>query len=307
MSARLGADRGNAEQGSELRIAANLGIKDEVELIEQAIAHLRRIGVDLIIACDNGSTDGTVEILDRYRCEETFWVAQFDDLEPIDIWLQRNVELVKKAEADWIIFLDVDEFWLPASGNLKECADLADADVLTVDRFNVPLSQAGVVPVDFVPEKYDELLLIADPIRDFRTRLKEDDSLPWIMSPRGRKVMARPKLIAGLHVGMHDIVPSDSTSLRRCTPKDLLIAHLPFTTWTRFERKIRNVRRVFAVHDAYFGPDLAWHWRRWLAVDDRGQLQDEFDHQIFDAEEMAEFRRTGVIRSAAELFRQRAT
>ena len=36
---------------SDLRIAAYLGVKDEVELIERSIDHLRAIGVDYIMAC----------------------------------------------------------------------------------------------------------------------------------------------------------------------------------------------------------------------------------------------------------------
>ena len=42
-----------------MRIAANLSVKDEVELIETTIAHLHAIGVDVIVACDMGSTDGS--------------------------------------------------------------------------------------------------------------------------------------------------------------------------------------------------------------------------------------------------------
>ena len=46
-----------------LRIAAILGVKDEVELIEGTIAHLRAIGVELIVVWDVNSTDGTQDIL----------------------------------------------------------------------------------------------------------------------------------------------------------------------------------------------------------------------------------------------------
>lgn len=55
---------------SDLRIAAYLGVKDEVELIERSIDHLRAIGVDYIMACDMSSTDGTAELLEKYRAPD---------------------------------------------------------------------------------------------------------------------------------------------------------------------------------------------------------------------------------------------
>ena len=41
-----------------MSILALLGVLDEVELLPHAMEHLRRIGVDRIIALDAGSTDG---------------------------------------------------------------------------------------------------------------------------------------------------------------------------------------------------------------------------------------------------------
>ena len=46
-----------------MKIAACLGVKDEIELIRPVIAHLRRIGVDHVFASDAGSTDGTETVL----------------------------------------------------------------------------------------------------------------------------------------------------------------------------------------------------------------------------------------------------
>src|SRR5262249_44263751 len=115
-----------------MRIAAHLGVKDEIELIEASIAHLRAIGVDLIIAVDGYSTDGTAEVLASHRGED-FWFVQMNYLEPVDgarSWLDRNLDLVKQAGVDWAIFLDADEFWLPASGSLKDCAGIAAHDLL---------------------------------------------------------------------------------------------------------------------------------------------------------------------------------
>lgn len=51
------------------KIAAYVGIFDEAELIRSVIDHLRSIGIDLIIAFDSYSTDGTAEILKSYRSD----------------------------------------------------------------------------------------------------------------------------------------------------------------------------------------------------------------------------------------------
>jgi len=94
-----------------------LGVKDEIDLVEKTIAHLRAIGVDLIIAVDSYSTDGTADVLEAYRSDD-FWFIQMSDLEPDGpdkAWLRKNLELVQKADADWVIFLDADEYWIPAS------------------------------------------------------------------------------------------------------------------------------------------------------------------------------------------------
>jgi hypothetical protein len=86
----------------------------------------------------------------------------------------------------------------------------------------------------------------------------------------------------------------------------LLITHLPFTTRARFKRKVDNARKVIAAHDEYLGKHLAWHWRHWLTLAEQGRIDEEFDRQTLSVEAIAEFRASGVIRSAAEVFAERA-
>jgi hypothetical protein len=217
-----------------------------------------------------------------------------------------NVALVWSARADWAIFLDADEYWIPASGSLKDCAGLADADVLAVDRLNIPLGTDGpLMPSRLVPEQYGGLLLTCEPVYDLRTHMHDNPGAVWIRAKAEAKVMARPERIGSLALGGHEIVPGDTAPLRHHRPDDLIIAHLPFTTRSRFTRKVDNIRKIFSVHDRFFGDTTAWHWRRWLTLADQGSLDQEFDRTVFDAAAITELRARGIIRSAAEIFRER--
>lgn len=292
-----------------MRIVAYLGVKDEVELIERTIEHLRAIGVDLIIAVDSRSTDGTAEILQSYESKDNFWFFQMDDLEsdgPEQMSLRRNIEVIKRAEADWVILLDADEYWLPASGSLKDCAGLSTSDVLVVDRFNVPLRRSGaMMPDELTPNRYSEIFLFVEPIPNLRAQLQENPRTAWIQGVPVPKVMARPKRIAGWAVGMHDVIAACGSQLVRSKPSDLIIAHLPFTTFSRFARKVENIRGVFARFDAYFPGEMGWHWRRWVTLADEGRLREEFEQQVFSEGAIADLRRCRIVRSAAELLENR--
>lgn len=287
-----------------MRIAAILGVKDERELLPDCIGHLRAIGVERIHAIDAGSTDGSMEWLEARHADGDVDLHHFSDQDPdAHGWARLNVALAQASDADWVIFLDADEFWIPASGRLADCAELARSDVLKVHRFNVPLGPAGLLTADGGPPRgADGLELIARPVPDFRARLEGGDPLPWIRGVPVHKVAARPSHVASMDDGGHDVLARDGLVTRVAWASDLLIAHLPFTTPARFARKVANIRRVFAVHDAYFGEHLAWHWRRWLSLSDPDAIAAEFALQAFDAGALAQLRAEGAIRDARALF-----
>lgn len=290
-----------------MRIAAHLGVKDEVELIEPCIDHLRAIGVDLIIACDMGSTDGTYEILEKHRSDDGLWAYRVTELDPDteETWTRAAMALIKSAKADWAFFLDADEFWIPASGCLKQCRALAEADALSVPRYSIPLAPGGpAMPNLLVPERYEDLLLIVEAIPDFEVNLREN-VVASVVHIVDDKVMARPECIAGVTTGGHGTIPINSMPPRQMRPDDLVIAHLPLTTRPRFRRKINNIRGSFRMRERFWAHHGAWHWRRWLALADQGRLDEEFDRNVYDWQTISAMRAEGVIRSAAELFGDR--
>jgi glycosyltransferase involved in cell wall biosynthesis len=293
------------------RIAAQLSVKDEAEIVEHSIAHLRSIGVDHIIAVDIGSTDGTLEILEKYQADDFQLIRLSDRAVSAEATAQDALALqsFKSAPADWVIILDADEFWIPASGTLKECEALDHLDVLSVQRYNVPLGPDGpLMPDSLVPEQYDNLLLITEVLPEIRKRCILNPDMPWILVAEEPKPMMRPTKVFGLTAGDHDVL-AGGAKLRRAKASDVFIAHVPLSTKRRFEKKVANIVALFARDgvDLFAGPEAwqndpnAWHWRRWAALAREGRIAEELLRNTFDQMRIASMRKRRAIRTAAEL------
>jgi glycosyltransferase involved in cell wall biosynthesis len=140
------------------RIAALVGVKDEVEIIGASITHLRQIGVDHILVSDAGSTDGTLDVLETERRAGDVVVTHVDPAEIVDYDTEsaRAVELARSSGADWVLIMDADEFFIPATGSLKDCRHLHDADVIVADRFNVVVMPRHLLmPTMLTPQHYE--------------------------------------------------------------------------------------------------------------------------------------------------------
>lgn len=291
-----------------MTIAACLGIKDEIDLIRPAIAHLRRIGVSHIFASDAMSTDGTETVLAEMARQGGLDHLPFDD-RGLDAAGEEALTLdimdrARRIRADWLLFVDVDEFPLPRGGRLDTHPALANADVLILERYNVVVRATGAaLPLPDPLAAPDEILLHvpAENRHAVTTRLRADPEAAWIMGQPAPKVMLRPDRVHTTAEGHHDAA-ADPT-LRRLTPPGFFIAHLPFTTQDRFARKIANIRAALDAAGAAWPPDSAWHWRRWLDnIDRRGGVAGEMARNIVTEDQLATLRATGLVQSAPALW-----
>jgi len=293
-----------------MKIAAVLGVKDEIELIRPAIAHLRAIGVDHIIASDAGSKDGSAEVLAEEARGKAFELMFFDDTvyDGGEAEERSTAEAMKRAErvdADWVLFCDADEFWLPATGHLKHTRALAQAEVLSVARFNEPLLPAGVaIPFPALPVTYSDVLLYApeEGQKATQARVRQDPDAPWIAAIPAEKVMLRPDKVASTGPGHHTAVALAGREIAVARPQDLVIAHVPFTTEARFARKVANIAAAVAASGHEWSSTSAWHWRRWLQTREReGGIADEIARNTVLDSEIEALRQAGLVKSAAEL------
>jgi Glycosyl transferase family 2 len=104
-----------------MKLVMTLLVRDEADIVDAQIAFHLHAGVDFVIATDNGSHDGTSEILESYaRAGYLHLIRQGgDNMEQVE-WVTRMARLAATDfGADWVINSDADEFWCSHGAPIK--------------------------------------------------------------------------------------------------------------------------------------------------------------------------------------------
>ena len=200
--------------------------RDEADIIDSHISFHLRAGVDFFIATDNGSLDGTTEILERYAREGVLHLIREpgQDMRQEE-WVTRMGRMAaSNFSADWVLNSDADEFWWPRGGTLP--------DVLAT----IP-PRYGVVRClwrHFAPRP-DTHPFFAE-----RMAVRLSLSHPW-NDPENpfnvnQKVAHRADGEVVVAWGNHDVSAAGLPSPRGWYPIEVL--HFPLRTPEQFERKV---------------------------------------------------------------------
>jgi hypothetical protein len=111
-------------------------VRDGADLVDANLRYHRAQGVDLFVVGDNGSTDGSLEMLERYQRDGLITLERIAGpvREAQGEGRTRLARLAWELGADWVFHNDQDEFWWPLTGDLKQA--LADIP----DRFGLVLA-----------------------------------------------------------------------------------------------------------------------------------------------------------------------
>lgn len=217
-------------------LAMTLMVRDEVDVIRPMIEHSFAQGIDLMIVTDNGSVDGTTEILEEFAGSGRL-VLRHD---PVHMKQQHSTvtqmarDAATKFHADWVINADADEFWQPV------------ADGRTVGEIFAELSadyRAVVVPVwDMTgPPAMSGTGLQRLLYRD----LRPVDELRRL----GVLAHATPDTV---HVGDPDVVVAQGNHYVNFEPNgepprelQVEVQHFPWRSWEQFERKVVASGRAY--------------------------------------------------------------
>lgn len=199
-------------------------VKNEADIIEITAKHLLAEGVIQLLIADNGSTDGTLEILRQLA--QTLPVTILSDNEPAYYQAEKMTWLADQAYqhgATWVIPFDADELWFGLNRNLAQTLERSSSSYMSATLYNQFPQENGAWLTDIVPH------------------------------PDG-KVCFKPDGVLSLNMGNHSVagalLPADG---------QIAILHRPWRSFEQFEHKVRQGAKSLEL--ANLPAEKGWHWR----------------------------------------------
>ncbi len=165
--------RGPLLSGPPLGVAVVAIVKNEADYLEEWLAYHLALGVDHFVIYDNGSTDGSAELLERYinhgLVTRIDWPIGGGQLAAYNHSLR-----MFGAAARWLAYYDPDEFLVPlADDDIPSfLARYPDAAVLRVPRVEIGFSGHRTKPEGLTIDEYTGVADVLGLDRDLPPRVK---------------------------------------------------------------------------------------------------------------------------------------
>lgn len=271
-----------------LKLSMNMLVKNEVDIIADNIKFHSKMGVDSFIVMDNGSTDGTREILDDLRHRYELIIIDRPDAKYKQS--QWKTEMAFKSRsmmgADWSIANDADEFWLPESGDLKK--ELTHwGSVIYCPRFNMQLDE------NFHEKNYryyNSCLQVKSPILNKNADLINDDKLSIMLSKITGKVIVNNHGLLRVKGGNHRAWHTRN-AWAYTESSNISVFHYPVRNKNHFLENIKNRSGLLHSNKNRMGD----HYRRWVRLYNEGKIEEEITRFVLTQKEIRVLKEIGVI------------
>ena len=219
-----------------MTLAMTMMVRDEADIIETMIEFHLAQGVDVVLVTDNGSQDGTAEILEQYAADGRVQLTH----EPVQKKQQGQLvtNMARRAHtefgADWVVNADADEFLRPVDPALTLGEVFAQLP-RSLGAFTVPVVNLVGPPAWSGPGP-SRLLW-----RDHRT--EEQLHLAGVHAqPTPNAVHVGDAGVVVKQGNHHVSIPSTGAPPEHLR---LEVLHLPWRSWRQFEHKVDIAGRAY--------------------------------------------------------------
>ena len=253
-----------------MTLVMTLLARDEIDVVDAWLAFHLNAGVDVVIATDNRSRDGTTEVLEEYaRTGQVHVIHEPGEDLRQDEWVTRMARLAAtEYGADWVINSDADEFWWPRGDSLSEVLSAVPPRYGTVGAFlRVFCPRPGE---EHFAERMTVRFSALAPIND-----------PASLYKPIRKVVHRGHPEIQVTRGNHALVDSPFAPLRGWFPIECF--HFPLRSAAQCAHKAQLQGAAFEKHIAR--PPTAYHADMYEALRS-GRISEYYERLVVSDKEL---------------------
>jgi hypothetical protein len=265
---------------------------DQGDILQDFLDWHLDLGVDLILALDHGSTDGSRELLERYartRPVEWFPIEERDitKYSPADALAAMARD---RYGADWIIHCDADEFLCTTGRDLRTVlAHARDTGITLIDvprrTMTGPALEPGQRATQALTLRIDRTV-VPTPEHQVTWELPA----PFVFLDVGGHLIVRADAFARYGAGAHVGTTTHGTS---ATLDELYILHYAIRGYDSLRTKVRNTETWLQANQ-HLAPGMCWHWRRWIHLAEAGRLREDYDGQFVSGARARELVAQGI-------------